>query len=589
MPVIGTAGHVDHGKSTLVKALTGREPDRWEEERRRGLTIDLGFAWLTLPTGVDASFVDVPGHEHFIKNMLSGIESIDIALLVVAADEGWMPQTEEHLAILDLLEIERSVVAVTKIDRVDSDLIELATLEIEERLAGTVVEGAAVIPVSARTGAGLERLVDELSRLVDGVPTSETTRPRMWIDRSFTVSGAGTVVTGTLLGGRLMIDDRVAIWPEELQARIRSLQSHEQSRDSIGPRTRTAVNLGGIDRNDIGRGSMLGRPNHWMMSDEVLVEIRTARYSEGVTDRGAHHLHIGSGSWPVRLRLIDEGVARLDLDEPLPMAAGDRFVLRDTGRRLVVAGGRILDPAPPRRRRNAQSAATMMIDALSGNPNRRAQALLDIRGEDDVQRLSAHSGGGRAEGMQVGTTQISEKRAAELRKRAAALVSEFHDANPLRPGIPIARLASELTVSVEVVAELVATGDELRVDNADIRATGFEIAMTGEQAAMIDETMKTLRSAGWSVPRVSELDINPELFHSLVRTGALVRVSEEFYYPAERLDSFIRSLEGIQQPFTVSTFKEHLEISRKHAVPLLEWSDMNALTIRTGESRTIRR
>ncbi|MGH8875565.1 MAG: selenocysteine-specific translation elongation factor, partial [Acidimicrobiia bacterium] len=251
MPVVGTAGHVDHGKSTLVRALTGRDPDRWEEEKRRGLTIDLGFAWTTLPDGSEVSFVDVPGHERFIKNMLAGVEAIDVALLVVAADEGWMPQSEEHLAVLDLLGVRHGVVAVTKVDRVDADMVELATLEVEERLRGTSLEGCPVVPVAAPAGKGLDEL---RARLVEATAASErpaTGRSRLWIDRAFTIAGAGTVVTGTLLDGPLEVGEQVTVWPLQIDARVRGLQSHERDLRRAEPRRRVAINLAGLDRHQL--------------------------------------------------------------------------------------------------------------------------------------------------------------------------------------------------------------------------------------------------------------------------------------------------------------------------------------------------
>ncbi|HEY7821199.1 MAG TPA: selenocysteine-specific translation elongation factor, partial [Acidimicrobiia bacterium] len=265
MPLIGTAGHVDHGKSTLIQQITGRDPDRWEEEKKRGLTIDLGFAWTTLPGGVEVSFVDVPGHERYLKNMLAGIEAIDAALLVVAADEGWMPQSEEHLAVLDLLEVRRGVVALSKIDKVEPELVELAHAEILEHLEGSTLEGVPVHPVSGVTGEGVDALLEDLAGQVGDDVTGDG-RPRMWIDRVFTVPGAGTVVTGTLLGDSLAVDDTVEIQPQRIQGRIRSLQSHEKSHDRVEAGRRVALNLAGVDSHEVERGDMVGAPGQWDVS-----------------------------------------------------------------------------------------------------------------------------------------------------------------------------------------------------------------------------------------------------------------------------------------------------------------------------------
>ena len=320
MPVVGTGGHVDHGKSTLVQALTGRDPDRWREEKERGLTIDLGFAWTELG-GREVSFVDVPGHERFIKNMLAGTGGFDVALLVVAADEGWMPQSEEHLAVLDLLEIRHGVVAITKIDRADSDLVELAMLETEEQLAGTSLEAAPIMPVSAVTGEGLAELRTVLMQVLETAPVTSRGRTRLWIDRVFPVSGAGTVVTGTLVDGPLSVGDRVEVMPGAHPGRVRSLQAHETERTTVRPGTRTAAGIAGLDRRNVARGSMLGHPGEWMPSSRVLATVRTARYvNEPISRRGAYQLHLGSGAWPVRLATLgmlgEESMTVLRLETP---------------------------------------------------------------------------------------------------------------------------------------------------------------------------------------------------------------------------------------------------------------------------------
>lgn len=587
MPVIGTAGHVDHGKSTLIRRLTGREPDRWQEEQERGLTIDLGFAWMTLPSGTEVSFVDVPGHDRFIKNMLAGIEGIDVALFVVGADEGWMPQSEEHLAVLDLIDVERGIVALTKTDRVDDDLIELATLEIEEHLEGTSLEGAEIVPISAQTGSGIGSLVAALDRIASSVEAPSGDRPRLWVDRSFSVSGAGTIVTGTLLDGPVSVGDELVVAPGDLKVRVRGLQSHEKDQDVAGAGSRVAINVTGVEREAIGRGDMLARPGQWTGTSQFVATIKTARYIEELPDRGAYHLHLGSGSWPVRIRLIGGRLVRIDLDVAVPLAMGDRFILRDSGRRLVVAGGRVLDPAPPRPKRFTDEVTSLLIRALDVDADQRAGALLEFRGSDTSDRLSAHSGGGvPATGFHHGGVRLSVSERDRMAARIRSVVEGYHDLHPLRPGIGIAELAEGLGLGSAVTTALIDTVDSVEVSGAFASSIGFAVSFSPQQRSTIDGAKQQLRAAGTAaVPRVSELAIDPTLLHAAVRSGELVQVSSDFVYLPEQIDELLAVIDSIDEPFGVSEFKDRAGLSRKYAVPFLEWTDDTGRTVRTGDVR----
>ena len=585
MPVIGTAGHVDHGKSTLTLALSGRDPDRWDEEKRRGLTIDLGFAWTDLD-GIDVSFVDVPGHERYSKNMLAGIESIDVALLVVAADEGWMPQSEEHLAVLDLLEVDSAVVALSKTDRVDADLVELGTLEIEERLAGTTLAGSPIVPVSAMTGEGVENLRRALRASVAAVAPLDVGRPRLWVDRSFSASGAGTVVTGTLLGGAVATDDRMVLHPGEAECRIRGIQSHETTLESVEPQRRVALNLGGVSVTEIERGAMLGRAGHWRPTERLAVSLRTARYVEELSDRGAYHLHVGSGAWPVRLRTIDDGAAVFDLPRPLPLAAGDRFILRDTGRRMVVAGGRVLDPAPPPVAK-LRSALPMLLAALDSTPDAKASALLEARGRDTSANLAADSGGGSPEAaVTAGSSVMTESAASALVTALERLVADYHRQNPLRPGLPSAEATSRLRVDPETLTTLIDRSSRLTIDGSAVRSHAFTGVRSEAQEQAWQRTRRQLAEAGpAAAPRVEELELGIELVHALAREGELVRISEEFVFLPSQVDELLEAIGSFTEPFTVSQFRERSGLSRKYAVPFLEWADRAGHTVRQGDAR----
>jgi len=584
MPVVGTAGHVDHGKSTLVARITGRDPDRWEEEKRRGLTIDLGFAWATLPDGTEVSFVDVPGHERYLKNMLAGIESIDVALFVVAADEGWMPQSEEHLAVLDLLGVDHGVVALTKVDTVDSELTELATAEVIERLRATSLEGAEVFPVSAISGEGIPELLEGLA---ENMPphTSPSGRPRLWVDRSFSVAGAGTIVTGTLLDGGLRRDATVEIYPRGLRARIRSIETHERSTIEVVPGRRVALNLGGIDQHDVARGDMIGLPGQWDTSSRFAASIATARFVDELDQRGAYQIHIGSSSQRVTITGMTAAEAILALETPLPLTVGDRFILRDTGRKLVVAGGRVLDPAPGRTRKALEKAS--LVDP-AGSPDAVATSLLSIRGSDSLQRLEVQSGGGSPAGaVAIGRFAILTSALEHLTEKAIALVDAEHRTHPLRPGIPLATLAARLGVDATVAEAAIDRSTDLERIGPDVARKGREAALSDDQEEAWQRVVSRLGQS-LAVPRESDLGIDAELIALKIRSGDLVRVAPGLLYLPDQiaqLEAIMRAFDG---EFTVADFRDAADLSRKYAVPFLEWSDREGLTVRRGDIRRSR-
>ncbi len=591
MPVIGTAGHVDHGKSTIVLALTGRDPDRWEEEKRRGLTIDLGFAWMTLPSGEEASFVDVPGHERFIKNMLAGIEAIDIALLVVAADEGWMPQSEEHLAVLDLLDVHRGIVALTKVDKVDEDLTELVTLEIGERLAGTTLDHAKVIPVSAITGEGMDNLRIALAEAAAALDPVADGSARLWIDRSFTITGAGTVVTGTLLDGPLGTGEEVQIWPPGAAARIRGLQSHEREVAVVPPRRRVAVNLAGWDRHLINRGAMLGRNGQFVPTKGFLASYRSARYAEPISAKGAFHLHLGSGAWPVKLSVVehtnDETYLHVALPSPLCLQVGDGFILREVGKRSVIGGGKVIDPAPPAARKHWLPAVARLAGIVDADPDERAARLLDIRGSESTTVLAAHTGGGVSpRGVPAGDVILSEERSEALMHAMGVKLAGFHQANPLRPGMPAAAMSAELGQPPPVVLALANLNPVIRERSGLLSLADFEVRDVDADWRRLESM---LNEHGLAVPKIGDLDIPMDLLHTWLSDGKLVRVSADFAFLAEQIGVIAEAIRSFPSTFTVSEFKDVLGISRKHAVPLLEWADANHHTIRSGDNRRARR
>ena len=584
MPLIGTAGHVDHGKSTLVEALTGRDPDRWAEEKRRGLTIDLGFAWTMLGPAGEVSFVDVPGHERFLKNMLAGIETIDVVLFVVAADEGWMPQSEEHLAVIDLLGIESGVVAVTKTDVVDQETVALVEMDIAERLTGTTLETAPIIQISARSGQGLDDLRAALTERAARA-THRGDRPRLWIDRAFSIPGAGTVVTGSLIEGPMDVGDDVELLPNRIRGRVRGLQSHESNIDHAAPGRRLAVNLAGIERSEAVRGTMLGLPGQWDLSGRFTALVRPARYVDSFTTKGAFQAHLGSGAHPAVIKRLESERALIEIANPLPIRTGDRFILRESGRRLVVAGGVVLDPAPGRQAMAMRSAPR--IDPEAGR-DVIATTLLEIRGFDDVERLAAHTGGGLPQGaVVVGGVAVTREKFDQLRSEVELLVGEHEERHPLRPGMPLATLAAALGSTPDLAGRLVEESARLLRMGPYVTTIERRPALDQEAEAAWAKA-EGLLGQGLAVPVADDLGLDRELLHRVIRDGRLIRVSDDLVFLPEQIDQIRGHIAAMQSPFTVAQFRDQSGLSRKYAVPILEWADREGLTIRRGDERHLR-
>jgi selenocysteine-specific elongation factor len=447
--------------------------------------------------------------------------------------------------------------------------------------------GAEIVPVSAQTGEGIDRLITALEAVASEIAIAAGDRPRLWVDRSFSIAGAGTIVTGTLLDGPLAVGDELVIAPRNLKVRVRGLQSHEQERSSVAAGSRVAVNVTGVEREAIGRGDMLARPGQWVGTRQFVATLRSARYVDELTDRGAYHLHLGSGSWPARIRLIGGRLVRIDVDAELPIGMGDRFILRDSGRRLVVAGGRVVDPAPPRPKRFTEAATQLLLDALDGDADTRAQALLDFRGSDTTARLAAHSGGGvPSEGFEHGGVWLGASELARVAARIASIVEEYHERHPLRPGIGVAELAESLGFGSGLVSSLAGSLESVELSGAFVSRLGFSVSFTPTQRESLDRVVRSLKEAGTTeVPRVADLGIDPALLHAAVRSGELVQVSNEFVYLPEQIDELLAVIDGLDEPFGVSEFKDRAGLSRKYAVPFLEWTDNTGRTVRTGDVR----
>ncbi len=563
MRVIATAGHVDHGKSSLVLALTGTDPDRFAEEKQRGLTIDLGFAHTMLPDGTELSFVDVPGHVRFVRNMLAGVGGVDACMFVVAATEGWKPQSEEHLRILQLLGQTAGVVVLTKRDLVDDEWLELQTLDVIDHLAGTFLADAPIVAVSATTGEGLDELRAELSALVvRTAPAADRDRPRLWVDRSFAARGSGTVVTGTLTGGSLNVDQRVDVVPGRRDARVRSLQRHGRTETSIGPGNRVAVNLSGIEHQQIERGDALVLAPQWRLSRrfDATLEVLDA-LDHDVSRRGAYVAYIGSGEWPVKVRILgpatimpgDRGLVRLHLSNALPLVRGDRYVLRESGRNETVGGGEILDVAP-------------VLPASKARPDGTIETLVAERGWVSVDDIEAWTG------VRVAATLDRWIVAPSAR---AALDASLHE-----------RVAAAGALGLDVAAldererAVLATFADVRVEG------GRAVPADAKDEFSAHPVLAQVRAGGTSPAEPTAVD--RATLRELIRRGLLVERDGIVFHP-DAIDTaaqvaaqlLVANPDGI----TMSQLREELGVSRKYALPLANELDARGITRRRGDLR----
>jgi selenocysteine-specific elongation factor len=625
--VIGTAGHVDHGKSTLVQALTGINPDRLREEQEREMTIDLGFAWLTLPNGESVGIVDVPGHRDFIENMLAGVGGIDAALFVIAADEGVMPQTREHLAILDLLRIPGGVVALTKIDLIDDpDWLELVQADVSEALQGTVLDGAPIIPVSARTGQGLAELTAALQEVLARTPPRpDRGRPRLWIDRVFTIGGFGTVVTGTLVDGHLEVGQEVEILPRGLRARIRGLQTHKTRIQRAVPGSRVAINLTGISKQDLARGDLVTTPG-WLrpttLTDVRLDLLRDAPFP--LKHNAFVKFFCGSAETVARVRLLgtetlapgESGWVQLELDDPLPLVRGDRFIIRVPSPAVTVGGGEVVDPNPGRKHRRFRPEVLARLETLArGTPAEVLLQTLERRGPLTVRDLLEVSGLGEAApealaelfstGDAVVLDAVPEPAPARLvvsrswwsatTARMRDELAAYHARYPLRPGMSREELRSALRLDPRAYNGLLAraAADGLIVDEAaTVRLPEHQVRFTPQQQQAVDDLLARFRAAPYATPSVKEAAalVGEEVLGVLLARGDLVQVSPEVIFLRETYEEMVERIRAhIQQQgsITLAQVRDLFQTSRKYAQALLEYLDGVGVTRRVGDERVL--
>jgi len=629
--VMGTAGHIDHGKTQLVKTLTGIDTDRLKEEKERGITIDLGFAHLTYEDGTEVGVIDVPGHERFVRNMLAGVGGIDLVMLVIAADEGVMPQTREHLAICQLLRVKEGLVALTKADLVDEDWLELVSEDTREFLKGTFLEGKPIVPVSAKTGQGLDELKRVLQALVARVPPKQLEgKFRLPVDRVFTIRGFGTVVTGTLFSGTIRVEDRIEIYPKGIEAKIRGLQVHNASVPEAVAGQRTAINLQGIDKVELERGDVLGHPGEFaptFMLDAVLQHLSDA--PRPLRHRARVRLHVGTSEIMGRVILLDrddlapgaEAYVQLRLEEPAIVLPRDRFVIRSYSPVETIGGGMVLDAQPAKHRRGDAGLAAHFQLLAEGSPEEifahhlKQATYQGLRLTEFLPRTElseAHlrqvattlqrAGRARAVNADMGWYLHAEALEA-LTRELRRYLETYHRQNPLKPNISIEELRAKVRGLSERVCLMAL--EDLRqqgavvVERDRVRLATHEVALDDTRERILNELEAEFLAAGYQPPRAEDLFAklnigkghDKALLQVLLDQGRAVRLKENVVFHRSNLakaESLLVQYLRDHREITPIEFKDLLGISRKYAIPMLEYFDSQKITIRVGDKRILR-
>jgi selenocysteine-specific elongation factor len=627
--IVGTAGHIDHGKSTLIEALTGTHPDRLAEEKRRGITIDLGFAFLEAG-GVRFGFVDVPGHERFVKNMLAGTSGIDLVLLVVAADEAIKPQTQEHFDICRLLGVDRGVVVLTKTDLVDNDSQELVRMELEEFVKGSFLEGAPIVAVSAKSGAGLAELNKALQDQARSIAEKQTNRYfRLPIDRSFAVKGFGTVVTGTLISGHIATGEEVELLPEKKLLRVRGVQTGGKNVECAQAGQRTAVNLSGIEHTAVQRGMVIAAPGRFTKTRRIDVRLELLAGAPTLKHRAKVHFHIGTAETSAEVLLFekselhpgDAAWAQLRLADEVVVVRGDRFIVRQFSPAITVGGGQVLDPLAKRPTRKDLGRIQFLETLDCGSREDIVRVMVERNNlglglkviiaqtgwiEPELQATAeslAKSGMIRAVSAEP-LLLVAETTFQEAAKKLLTRVEAFHRENPLLPGIPREELRASAarrvrTETFRAALEQLAKQNKVSLQGELVKKAGTEITLAPEEARAKQQIEQAFAKAGLAVPSVKEalaqLAIEnrraEKILQILLREKVLVRVSPELIFHRNALDLLPALLQNYKKSkgerIGVPTFKDLAGISRKYAIPLLEYLDRQRLTRRVGDERVI--
>ena len=628
MRVIGTAGHVDHGKSSLVQAITGINPDRLAEEQRRQMTIDLGFAWLTLPDGESVGIVDVPGHRDFIENMLAGAGGIDAVLFVVAADEGVMPQTREHLSILDLLNVQKGIIALTKTDIVDDEWLDLVEEDVSKLVSVSSFGQSPIVRVSAKTGEGLDDLVTTLQNVLQEIPRrKDRGAPRLPIDRIFTIAGFGTVVTGTLLDGTFAVGDSVEIHPGRSKGRIRGLQTHKEKLDHALQGSRVAVNISGIEVDDVERGEVVIKPGSYTSTSMIDVHFRLL----ADTDHRMRHdqevkLYAGAAQRIAKVRLLgrevlnpgEEGWLQLLLSAPVIIIRGDRFILRRPSPSSTLGGGVVADAHPKRRHRLKDHAVIEQLEAfLRGTPATVLQRTLegigpvplsdalkeagisDDEAEEAIQELIQNS-----ELISINESELSVESSSlvmdqttwlTMVERIRKILADYHLANPLQIGMPIEELRSKMGMETKLATfllERAAKDGTVVIVRGYVALIDHRVQLEENEKKVVDQLLLKFDSNPYAPPSLKESkqEIGDDLVRFLLESRALVQVSEDVVFKADKYDEMVDMVKEDLQgngTLTVADVRDKFDTSRKYALALMEHLDAVGVTVREGDLRRL--
>ena len=629
--IVGTAGHIDHGKSALVRALTGTDPDRLDEEKRRGITIDIGFANLDLKAAsgenLRLGFVDVPGHERFVRNMLAGIGGIDLVLLVIAADESVKPQTREHFDICRLLSVQRGITVLTKADLVDADTLEVVRMEVAEYLQGSFLDPASapIVAVSSKTGEGLDELKRELARLAADAPAKDAGAAlRLPIDRVFTMKGFGTVITGTLISGSVRKDDELEVHPSGQKLRVRGVQVHGAAAEKAIAGQRTALNLAGVEVSELARGMMLTPAGLFRPTTRVSVELNLLPSAKPLRDRARVHLHAFTAETIAEVSLLEgrqlkpgqSGLARLKLDAPLLLLPGDRFIVRQFSPVITIGGGVVLDGAEPARRVKAEERLAFARQIASATPLETLLARVARRGTAGLSLAEAvaETGWLPARVHEISNQlqkagkitlcdglMITAERFNALRQQTLTALEQFHKTNPLVAGVNQEQLREELGVAPEIFRSLLDTlvrDKRLEVTGDQVRAAGRGVVLRDDEAESKQTIEQAFAKTGLQVPALKEVLASLRIDQAraqkivtlLLRDRVLVKLSDDLVFHREALEG-LRQLIVAQKNKTpklnVASFKDLAGVSRKYAIPLLEYLDRERVTKRVGDERMI--